>query len=95
MLLQYYFILYMAELYPTVYMCHIFLIAVAAPRACGLNGCSSQALEHRLGCSLTCGIFLDQGTNLRVLNRQADPLPLSHQGSPVCTTSSLSTPVDG
>ena len=36
---------------------------------CGLSSCGSWALEHRpsiwgpgLGCSMTCGIFLNQGT---------------------------------
>ena len=38
-----------------------------------------------LSCSPACWIFLDQGSNLRLLHRlpwQADSLPLSHQGSP-------------
>ena len=35
---------------------------------------------HRLSCSMTCGIFLDQGWNLCLLHWQADSLPLSHQG---------------
>ena len=37
---------------------------------------------HRLSCSMTCGIFLDQGWNLCLLHWQADSLPLNHQGSP-------------
>ena len=40
---------------------------------------SSVVLEHGLSCSIACGIFLDQGSNLHWL---ADSLPLSHQGSP-------------
>ena len=32
-------------------------------------------------CSPVCGIFLDQGSNPRLLNWQADSPPLSHQGS--------------
>ena len=35
----------------------------------------------RLSYSAACGIFLDQGLNPRLLQRQADSLPLSHQGS--------------
>ena len=32
-------------------------------------------------CTPVCGIFLDQGSNSRLLNWQADSPPLSHQGS--------------
>ena len=35
-----------------------------------------------LSCSMACGIFPDQGSNSCLLRRQADSLPLSHQGSP-------------
>ena len=31
--------------------------------------CSAQALEHRLSCSMTCGIFLDQGLNPALAGR--------------------------
>ena len=38
-----------------------------------------------MGCHfLLQGIFLSQGLNLSLLHWQADSLPLSHQGSPVC-----------
>ena len=55
----------------------------------GFSSCSSQAPEHRvnrfvlhgLGCSVACGIFPDQGSNLRLLYWQVDSLPLSRQGS--------------
>ena len=57
--------------------------------ACGLRRCGSQALKHRCrscvhrrSCSAACGIFRDQGSNAHLLHGQADPLPLSHQGSP-------------
>ena len=43
----------------------------------------SIAVVHRLSCSMSCGIFLDQGSNLCLLHLQVDSLPLSHQGSPV------------
>lgn len=51
----------------------------------GFSRCGAWTLEHRLGsrrahglsCSLACGIFLDQGLNLRALGWQADSLPLS------------------
>ena len=37
---------------------------------------------HGLGCSVACGIFLDQGSNPCLLHWQVDSLPLSHQESP-------------
>ena len=46
--------------------------------ALGLSSCGSRALEHRLSScgtraqSVACGIFLDQGSNLRALHWQAD-----------------------
>ena len=57
----------------------------------GLSSCRCQALEHwlnsgdarQLSCSMTWGIFPDQGLNLCFLHWQADSLPLSHQGSPM------------
>ena len=39
-------------------------------------------VAHRLSCSVTCGVFLDQGQNPCLLHWQADYLPLSHQESP-------------
>ena len=35
-----------------------------------------------LSCSVGCGIFLDQGSNLCLLHWQVVSLPLSHQGIP-------------
>ena len=35
-----------------------------------------------LSCSTACGIFLDQGSNMRPLHWQVDPILLSHLGSP-------------
>ena len=50
---------------------------------------ASLAADHKLSTcgagfsySSACGIFLDQGSNLRLLHRQADSSPRSHQGSP-------------
>ena len=50
----------------------------------GFSSCGSQALGHRLSScgALACEIFLDQGSNPRLLRCQVDSLPLSHQGSP-------------
>ena len=48
----------------------------------GLSSTGSIVVAHRLSCSMECGIFLDQGSNLCLLHWQADSLPLSHQGSP-------------
>ena len=48
------------------------------------QSCSPLALEHRLNscaCSVTCGIFLDQGSNPCSLHWQVDSLPQSHWGS--------------
>ena len=39
-------------------------------------------MAHGLSCSVACGIFLDQGSNLRPLHWQVDSYPLHHQGSP-------------
>ena len=40
-------------------------------------------MGHGLRCSKTCGFFLDQGSNSYLLHWKSDPLPLSHQGSPI------------
>jgi len=40
----------------------------------GFNSCSSQDLDHKLSCSLACGIFPDQGSNPCLLCWQADSL---------------------
>ena len=52
---------------------------VATP---GLQSTGSVVVAHRLSCSVTCGIFLDQGQNPCLSHWQADYLPLSHQESP-------------
>ena len=49
-------------------------------------------MAHRLGCSVVCGIFLDQGSNPSLLHWQADSLPLSHLGSPCYSYQYLSHP---
>ena len=51
---------------------------VVAP---GLQSTNSTVVAHRLCCSVVCGVFPDQGSNLCLLHWQADSLPLSHQGS--------------
>ena len=43
----------------------------------------SVVVAHRLSCSLTCRIFLDQGSNPCPMHWQVDSLPPSHQESPV------------
>ena len=47
-----------------------------------LRSTGSIAAAHGLSCSLACGIFLDQGSNLCLLHGWVDSLTLSHQGSP-------------
>ena len=56
----------------------------------GLSSCGSRlwrtgstAVAQGLGCSAACGILPDQGSNLRLLHRQEDSFPLTHQGSPI------------
>ena len=56
--------------------------ALALGQAPRLQSTGSVAVAHGLSCSVPCGIFLDQGSNPRLLLWQADSLPLSHQGSP-------------
>ena len=43
-----------------------------------LQSTGSVGLVHRLSCSVACGIFLDEGTNLCLLHWSVDSLPLSH-----------------
>ena len=69
--------------------------ALALGRA-GFRSCSPWDLEHRIGscgarafCSMTCGIFPDQGSNPCLLHWQADSLPLSHLGSSLIATNRL------
>ena len=79
--------------------CDGFPCCGSRPLGCGLSGCSSWALGHRLSscCTCTCcskalEIFPDQGSSLCLLHWQADSLPLSHQGSPVDTLLEECTP---
>ena len=51
---------------------------VAAP---GPQSTGSVIAMQGLGCSTSCGIFPDQGSNLCLLHWQEDSLPLTHQGS--------------
>ena len=52
--------------------------SVAANR--GLYSTGAVLAAHRLSCSTACGIFPDQGSNLYLLQWQADSLPVRHQG---------------
>ena len=65
---------------------------VQATHCRGFSCCGTWALKHRLsscsrvprlGFSMACGTFLDQGSNQCPLYRQGDSYPLDHQGSPV------------
>ena len=47
----------------------------------------SGVVKHRLSCSITCGIFLDQESNLCPLHWQVDSYPLCHQESPIISYS--------
>ena len=52
---------------------------IVTPR---LQSTGTKVVTHGFSCSVACGIFLDQGSNLCLLHWQEDSLPLSHQGSP-------------
>ena len=54
--------------------------AVAAPRLQSSTG--ATVVTHGLSRSAACGIFLDQGSNTRLLHWQADSLPLEPPGKP-------------
>ena len=41
----------------------------------------SIVAAHGLSCSAVCGIFPDQGSNMRFLHWQVDSYPLHHQGN--------------
>ena len=47
-----------------------------------LTAVASVVVEHKLSCSMACGIFPDQGLNPRPLHWQTDSYALYHQGSP-------------
>ena len=51
-------------------------------RSTGSRRAGSVIVAHGPSCSAACGIFPDQGSNLRPLHWQADSQPLRHQGSP-------------
>ena len=51
-------------------------------RSTGSRRAGSVVVAHGPGCSATCGIFPDQGSNPCPLHWQADSQPLHHQGSP-------------
>ena len=48
----------------------------------GSRHAGSVVVAHGPSCSVACGIFPDQGSNLCHLHWQADSQPLRHQGSP-------------
>ena len=56
----------------------------------GSRRAGSVVVVHGLSCSVTCGIFPDQGSNSCPLHLQADSQPLHHQGSPADFFPSLS-----
>ena len=51
-------------------------------RSTGSRRAGSVVVAHEPSCSVACGIFPDQGSNLHPLHWQADSPPLRHQGSP-------------
>ena len=55
-------------------------------RSTGSRRAGSVIVAHGPSCSVACGIFPDQGSNLCPLHWQADSHPLRHQGSPIYLT---------
>ena len=51
---------------------------IAAPR---LYSTGSIVVVRRLSCSVACGIFPNQGSNLCLQHWQVNSLPLSHEGN--------------
>ena len=67
----------------------LLFIAVRGPlsrplllRSTGSRRAGSVVVVHRPSCSVSCGIFPDQGSNPCPLHWQADSQPPCHQGSP-------------
>ena len=54
-------------------------------RSTGSRRAGSAAVAHGPSRSAACGILPDQGSNPCPLRWQADPQPLRHQGSPLCS----------
>ena len=54
-------------------------------RSTGSRHAGSVIVAHGPSCSVACGIFPDQGSNLCPLHWQTDSQPLRHQGSPQST----------
>lgn len=50
----------------------------------------SIVVVYRLSCLATCGVFLDQGSDLCPLHWQANSHPLYHHGSPYSYSYTLS-----
>ena len=51
-------------------------------RSTGSRRAGSAVVAHGPSCSVTCGIFPDQGSNPCPLHWQADSQPLRHEGCP-------------
>ena len=58
----------------------LLLLQGMGSRHVGFSSCGARALAvvQGLCCSITCGIFLDQGLNLCPLHYKADSLPLDN-----------------
>ena len=65
---------------------HWVLVAVRAFSSCAewglLSSYGSVVVAYWLSCPKACGVFLDQGLNLRLLHWQADSSSPSHQERP-------------
>ena len=55
-----------------VAVCGLLIAVASLVVARGLSGVGSVVVVHGLSCSAACGIFLDQGSNLRSLHWQED-----------------------
>ena len=76
-----------SSLYVAFSLPWLLLLQSTGSRAHGLT-----TVAHRRSCSVACGIFLDQGSNLCHLHWQSDSLSLNHQGSACRTIFSMLSP---
>ena len=88
------------------WLCLVFIAVVEKSPLAGLSGgserecisscraafsCGARSKRRGLSCPVACGIFPDQGANLRPLHWQVASQPLNHQGGPRCALLTLSS----
>ena len=68
--------------YFLVVACELLIVVASLVAEHGLLRAGSVVVARGFSCPVTCGIFLDQGSNPCPLYWQADSYPLYQQGSP-------------